>query len=214
MSLTFENLEYDERGLIPAIVQDAETGEVLMLAYMNKESIVETLVSGQTHFWSRSRNEMWHKGGTSGNVQHVERITIDCDGDALLVHVRQVGVACHTGHRSCFHNEAHSGNGQGISLAETLGGLVRTIKARRAEMPQGSYTTYLFEKGIDKILKKVGEEAGEIIIAAKNHSEEEIAWETADLLYHLLVMLEQEGVSLSAVTKELEKRKKRGTAKK
>jgi phosphoribosyl-ATP pyrophosphohydrolase/phosphoribosyl-AMP cyclohydrolase len=205
--MSFENLRYDDRGLIPAIIQDSLTGEVLMLAYMNRESLIKTLSTGHTHFWSRSRNEMWHKGETSGNYQHVERIAIDCDGDALLVHVRQDGVACHTGKMTCFHTEAHAAPGARTSLAESIGILARTIKSRKAAMPEGSYTTYLFQHGIDKILKKVGEEAGEVIIAAKNHNASEIAWETSDLLYHLLVMLEEEGISLSAISAELIKRR-------
>jgi phosphoribosyl-AMP cyclohydrolase / phosphoribosyl-ATP pyrophosphohydrolase len=214
--MNIDEIRFDERGLIPAVVQDVESGEVLMLAYMNRESLNRTQETGETHFWSRSRNTLWHKGATSGNTQKVVGIRQDCDGDALLVHVRQEGVACHTGTYSCFDvSRALSGSGGGApdspegvrmnrgSLGEVIGALSRLIHGRNVERPQGSYTTKLLDGGIDRILKKVGEEAGEVIIAAKNHKREEILWESADLLYHLMVMWEAEGVQPTDVAQEL-----------
>ena len=201
-----ENLRFDERGLIPAIVQDAETGTVLMLAYMNRESLALTLETGQTHFWSRSRNSIWHKGENSGNVQNVISVKYDCDADTLLINVAQKGEACHTGHFSCFFSSLGEQAEVAAGFGETIGSLARVIHRRNVERPENSYTVKLLEGGIDRILKKVGEEAGEVIIAAKNHRPEEISWEVADLLYHTLVMLEAEGVSLSMVARELEKR--------
>jgi phosphoribosyl-AMP cyclohydrolase / phosphoribosyl-ATP pyrophosphohydrolase len=211
-----EEVRFDERGLIPAVVQDVESGEVLMLAYMNRESLSRTQETGETHFWSRSRNILWHKGATSGNTQKVVGIRKDCDGDALLIHVKQKGVACHTGTFSCFDvNRTLSGPGGGSgdstdgarmnrgSLGEVIGALSRLIHDRNVERPEGSYTAKLLNDGIDRILKKVGEEAGEVIIAAKNHKQEEILWESADLLYHLMVMWEAEGVQPAEVAREL-----------
>lgn len=208
MSLSLDEVRFDEKGLLPAIVQDAITGEILMLAYMNEESLVKTLDTGETHFWSRSRGELWHKGETSGHVQRVMRAAVDCDGDALLLQVEQEGPACHTGHRSCFFTEAHRHPGAAPPLSDTLGKLLRVIHSRFVEMPEGSYTTSLFRSGVDTILKKIGEESGEVIIATKNHKPDEIAWEVSDLLYHMLVLLENEGVPLSAIAAELERRGK------
>jgi phosphoribosyl-ATP pyrophosphohydrolase/phosphoribosyl-AMP cyclohydrolase len=202
----FEELRWDEHGLIPAVVQDGETGEVLMVAYMNETSLVRTLNTGETYFWSRSRDELWHKGETSGNIQRVLRIVPDCDGDTLLVQVEQEGKACHTGHRSCFFRDAHL-EGRGTRpIADVLGMLTRTIRSRYVAMPEGSYTTTLFRAGIDRILKKVGEEAAEVVIAAKNRNREEITWEVADLVYHVLVMLQEEDVPLKMIAEQLEKR--------
>lgn len=198
-------LTFDTAGLIPAIIQDADSGEVLMLAYMNRESLEKTAEKGETYFWSRSRQALWHKGGTSGHIQKVKSVAADCDGDALLVKVEQVGNACHTGERSCFFQDMTPG-GKPPVLGEVLGSLSRVIHDRNEKRPSGSYTTRLLEGGIDKILKKVGEESGEVIIAAKNHSRAEIRWEVADLLYHLLVMLEHEGVTMAEVGVELEGR--------
>jgi len=206
MSESLDKIRYDEHGLVPAIVQDAVSGEVLMLAYMNEESLTKTLGTGHTHFWSRSRQELWHKGETSGHFQKVKRISLDCDGDALLVQVEQEGAACHTGNRSCFYTEAHKVPEATRPISDTLGSLMRVIHSRHTDMPEGSYTTTLFRDGLDRILKKVGEEAGEVIIAAKNQSVQELAWESADLLYHLLVLLEQQGMSMQDVCGELEKR--------
>ncbi|NLY54971.1 MAG: bifunctional phosphoribosyl-AMP cyclohydrolase/phosphoribosyl-ATP diphosphatase HisIE [Firmicutes bacterium] len=176
-------------GLIPAIVQDVRTGEVLMLAYMNQESLAKTLETGQTWFYSRSRRELWHKGATSGNFQEVVAITTDCDRDTLLIQVVQHGSgACHQGSWSCFTRQL-SGQGQ-PARAAILDQLREVIAERRQNPVEGSYTTYLFAKGLDKICKKIGEEAAEVIIAAKNRDPQELAQESADLLYHLLVLLE------------------------
>ena len=201
-----DQIRFDTQELVPAIVQDYRSGEVLTLAYMNRESLRLTLEKGETYFWSRRRQEIWHKGETSGNVQKVRAIRYDCDADALLVKVDQTGVACHTGEYSCFFSRVDGTQDEGDSLGEVLGRLSRVIHQRNIERPPGSYTVKLLDGGIDRILKKVGEEAGEVVIAAKNHRAGEIAWEVADLLYHLLVMLEVEGVSLSMVSGELEKR--------
>ena len=201
-----ESLRFDERGLIPAIIQDAETGTVLMLAYMNPESLTLTLETGQTHFWSRSRNKIWHKGETSANVQDVISVKYDCDSDALLVSVNQHGGACHTGEYSCFFNQLQKLHPAGPNLGGVLGKLAGVIRRRKAELPEGSYTAKLFKGGVDRILKKVGEETGEVIIAAKNHSKQEITWEVADLFYHTLVLLEQENVSLFDIASELDRR--------
>jgi phosphoribosyl-ATP pyrophosphohydrolase/phosphoribosyl-AMP cyclohydrolase len=200
-------LKWNEQGLIPAIVQDQGSKEVLTLAYMNEESYKKTLETGQTWFWSRSRNELWHKGATSGNVQVVKGIRYDCDADALLVSVEPQGPACHNGTYSCF-----TGIVQGNEAAESgdrfaiLAKLEALIASREAERPEGAYTTYLFDKGVDKILKKVGEEAGEVIIAAKNRSAEELRYEASDLLFHLLVLLREQKLPLDEVLGELERR--------
>ena len=196
-------LKFDEKGLIPAIVQDHYTKEVLTLAYMNKESLAITIDERRTCFWSRSRQELWRKGDTSGNVQHVVSITADCDGDALVVEVVKDGPACHTGAESCFFNE--------IYLSEELKqfsyeGLYHLIEGRKTSPKEGSYTTYLFEKGLDKILKKVGEESTEVIIAAKAEDKKETVYEIADLAYHVLVLMVQMGISVEDITRELEKR--------
>ena len=206
-------LKFDDHGLIPAIVQDAATGRVLTLAYMNRETVKLSLKERQTWFWSRSRQKMWHKGETSGNTQQILRADADCDGDALLVTVHPQGPACHTGKESCFFNDVFATEfrpsfgplGEGRFLA-TLERLVEVIKARKVEMPEGSYTTYLFSKGLDKILKKIGEESAETIIAAKNQSKSELTLESADLLYHLLVLFVNEGLEVESVLAELEKR--------
>jgi phosphoribosyl-ATP pyrophosphohydrolase/phosphoribosyl-AMP cyclohydrolase len=187
------------------IVQDARTREVLTLAYMNRQSLVRTLETGQTWFWSRSRNELWHKGETSGNTQEVVSLATDCDSDAIVVLVNPAGPACHTGARSCFEVEHKDLNG-------LLAQLYELIEQRERERPEGSYTTYLFDKGLDKILKKVGEEAAETIIAAKNDDPKLFAGEVADLIYHLLVLLVARGVSLDDVREELAQRRKRGGA--
>jgi phosphoribosyl-ATP pyrophosphohydrolase/phosphoribosyl-AMP cyclohydrolase len=178
----------------------------LTLAYMNRESLRLTLERSETYFWSRRRQELWHKGETSGNAQKVKGIWYDCDADALLVKVKQTGAACHTGRYSCFFSPLGKEAEPASGLGETIGRLARVIHQRNVDRPANSYTVKLLEGGIDKILKKVGEEAGEVVIAAKNHNPEEISWEVADLLYHTMVMLEAEGVSLSEVAAELEKR--------
>ncbi|MEH7492547.1 bifunctional phosphoribosyl-AMP cyclohydrolase/phosphoribosyl-ATP diphosphatase HisIE [Neobacillus niacini] len=204
------NIRFDEKGLVPAIVQDAETKEVLTLAYMNQESLTKTLETGETWFYSRSRQELWHKGATSGNTQSVVSVKYDCDQDAVLVLVEPKGPACHTGAVSCF-TEGVVTERAASSLADyqILQSLEQLIIEREKERPEGAYTTYLFEKGVDKILKKVGEEASEVIIAAKNRDKEELKWEAADLLYHLQVLLVEQGLPLKEVLKTLEERHKR-----
>ncbi len=205
MKFDIQNLKFDERGLIPAIVQDAETKEVLTLAYMNSESLRLTLETGETWFWSRSRNELWHKGATSGNTQKVVEIKADCDSDSLVVFVKPNGAACHTGKVSCFYETVKSGK-LGVESPFGLLDLYRLVESRKAEMPENSYTTYLFEKGLDKILKKVGEEAAETIIAAKNEDENEFVGEVADLVFHSLVLLVEKGISLEKVAEKLGER--------
>lgn len=199
-------IKFDERGLVPAVVQDINTNKVLMLAYMNKESIEKTLETKRTCFFSRSRNELWEKGATSGNVQDVVSISYDCDGDTLLVMVKQTGVACHTGAYTCFNDEIYN-SGEKTS-ADVVQRVYDTVMDRKNNPVEGSYTNYLFDKGIDKILKKVGEENAEVIIAAKNNSRQEVVYETCDLIYHVLVMLINQGVSLGELKAELESRYK------
>ena len=197
------SLKFDENGLIPAIVQDHWTKEVLTLAYMNEESLAISIAEQRTCFWSRSRKQLWRKGETSGNVQHIASITADCDGDALVVEVVKEGPACHTGAESCFHEPLY--------LSEEIKpfsyeGLYRLISGRRTDPKEGSYTTYLFEKGLDKILKKVGEECTEVIIAGKGGDKAETVYEIADLCYHVMVLMVQSGISLEDVTRELARR--------
>ncbi|WP_425671250.1 bifunctional phosphoribosyl-AMP cyclohydrolase/phosphoribosyl-ATP diphosphatase HisIE [Bacillus subtilis] len=199
-----DELRFNEDGLIPAIVQDAASKEVLTLAYMNKESYEKTLETKETWFYSRSRQALWHKGETSGNTQAVKGIRYDCDQDALLVLVEPSGPACHTGSYSCFTKEQTEE--QAADRFGIMNELERVIAERQAEMPEGAYTTYLFREGVDKILKKVGEEASEVIIAAKNRDHEELKWEAADLLYHLLVLLREQSLRLDDVLDVLKKR--------
>ena len=201
--INFDEIRFDERGLIPAIVQNAATREVLTLAYMNRESLQRTIETKQTWFWSRSRNELWHKGATSGNTQEVVSLALDCDRDAIIVLVNPAGPACHTGAVSCFDVESRP-----EGLGPLLDGLYELIQSRERERPDGSYTTYLFEEGLDKILKKLGEESAETIIAAKNDDDEHLTAEVSDLVYHLLVLLVARGVSLSQVAAELAERRK------
>ena len=225
------HLKFDERGLISAVVQDDRTGEVLMLAYMNAESLGRTLQTGETWFWSRSRQELWHKGATSGNTQRVVDIRPDCDGDALIVRVNPQGPACHTGARTCFSNgvpeeapgaersaapSARNGAPAGGQLAVVdvpamelgilLQDLFQLIQERKDQRPENSYTSYLFNSGLDKILKKVGEEAAETIIAAKNDETKQLSAEITDLLYHLLVLMVEREVSLRDIMAELGQR--------
>ena len=201
--INIEELKFDEKGLIPAIVVDSITREVLTLAYMSKESLEISMKEGKTCFYSRSRNKLWLKGETSGNYQHVVSITADCDKDALVVKVEKDGPACHTGEESCFfnslyiHEEKHE---------FSLRGLYDLLLGRKAEMPQGSYTTYLFEKGLDKILKKVGEESTEVIIAGKAQDKAETIYEIADLAYHVMVLMVEAGITVEDVQKELASR--------
>ncbi len=201
--VAIEELKFDEKGLIPAIMVDARSGDILTLAYMNKESLQITLEKGLTCFWSRSRQELWLKGETSGNYQHVTSIVADCDKDALVVKVEKDGPACHTGKDSCFFNPVY--------ICEenhefSMRGLYELLLDRKATKPQGSYTTYLFEKGLDKILKKIGEESTEVIIAAKAQDKKETIYEIADLAYHVLVMMVENGISLTEVQQELASR--------
>ena len=197
-----ETLKFDEKGLIPAIVVDAKTGKVLTLAYMNKESLKISMEEGKTCFWSRSRQELWRKGETSGNYQHIVKITADCDRDALTVLVEKDGPACHTGADSCFNEEIYHGD-----IGEfSLGGLMNLIEGRKTDKKEGSYTTYLFEKGIDKILKKVGEEATEVIIAGKANDKAETIYEISDLAYHVMVLMVEMGISLEDIRNELASR--------
>ncbi|AMM95058.1 bifunctional phosphoribosyl-AMP cyclohydrolase/phosphoribosyl-ATP diphosphatase HisIE [Peribacillus simplex] len=207
--MNLETIKYDDKGLIPAIIQDAGTGEVLTLAYMNEESLKLSIEKGETIFFSRSRNELWHKGATSGNKQKIIEMKYDCDQDALVVRVVPAGPACHTGTTSCFSESIYQNNeaGQAMQANVTfLTELETLIKKRKSEMPEGSYTTYLFEKGVDKILKKVGEEAAEVIIAAKNRDAEELSMESADLLYHLFVLLQEQELPFQAVLDVLKAR--------
>ena len=196
-------LKFDEKGLIPAIVQDHYTKEVLTLAYMNAETLALTIAEGRTVFWSRSRQEIWRKGDTSGNVQHVVSITADCDKDALVVEVVKDGPACHTGAESYFFNEVYVSP----ELKQfSWQGLYELIQGRRDRPQEGSYTTYLFEKGKEKILKKVGEECTEVIIAGEKEDKAETIYEISDLAYHVLVLMVQAGITVEEITRELEKR--------
>ncbi len=207
-----KELKFDDKGLIPAIAQDYLTGEVLMCAYMNEESIRLTLETGHATYFSRSRQELWEKGAHSGHLQHVKEILVDCDADALVIKIDQVGSACHTGARSCFFRKVENG-----SLKETETGLhqlsgmlyeeVDVAKERQKSPQEGSYTNFLLDEGVDKIAKKVGEEASEVIIAAKNHSKEEMKYEVADLMYHLSVLLVEQGMEWDDIFAELAHRR-------
>jgi phosphoribosyl-ATP pyrophosphohydrolase/phosphoribosyl-AMP cyclohydrolase len=201
--INVEELKFDEKGLIPAVVVDSITKEVLTVAYMNKESLEITMKKGLTCFYSRSRKELWLKGETSGNYQHVVSITADCDNDALVVVVEKDGPACHTGTNSCFTKPLY----QSPELHEfTLQGLYDLLVGRKTERPEGSYTTYLFDKGIDKILKKVGEECTEVIIAGKANDKAETIYEIADLAYHVMVLMVEMGISVEDIHRELASR--------
>ena len=201
--IDISKLKFDEKGLIPAIVVDAVTKRVLTLAYMNEESLRISMEKGLTCFWSRSRQELWLKGETSGNYQHIVSITADCDYDALTVMVEPDGPACHLGTESCFENPVWESE----ELHEfSLQGLMKLIEGRKTEKKEGSYTTYLFEKGLDKILKKVGEECTEVIIAAKDNDKKETIYEIADLAYHVMVLMIQNGISLEDIHRELASR--------
>jgi len=207
--MTLDELKFDEKGLIPAIVQDAATKEVLTLAYMNEESLGKSLATGETWFYSRSRSELWHKGATSGNTQQIVGIKFDCDKDALVVLVSPNGPACHNGTVSCFAESIYQNKDaetKELANYQILKDLEAVIQEREINRPEGAYTTYLFEKGVDKILKKVGEEAAEVIIAAKNRDTEELKWEAADLLYHLFVLLREQGLPFAEILKVLDKR--------
>ncbi|MFZ5899703.1 MAG: bifunctional phosphoribosyl-AMP cyclohydrolase/phosphoribosyl-ATP diphosphatase HisIE [Bacillota bacterium] len=249
MGFNIDKLKFNQDGLIPVIIQDVRTNKVLMLAYMNKEALQKTLQTGETWFWSRSRQKLWHKGETSGHIQRVDEIFFDCDADTLLIKVEQHGACCHEGYLTCFHYKiAESGiaivgemafdptsvygkeaqkevaaadqppvrtqAGAGPEAKKSadsvaiLDELYELIVSRKNQRPPGAYTSYLFDKGLDKILKKIGEETSEVIIGAKNHIREEVVYEVADLFYHVMVLLADQGIHLNEVMRELENRRK------
>lgn len=233
MRFAIDELRYNEQGLIPAVIQEDATGEVLMVGYMNRESLARTLDTGLTWFYSRSRRRLWQKGEESGHIQRVREILTDCDQDTLLIRVEQVGPgACHTGYRSCFHagvtanaNSERQGESEmpertfdpdGVYGEQDAAGILeevyQVILDRKSNPKEGSYTTYLFNEGINKILKKVGEESAEVIIAAKDPEDDPLIYEAADLLYHLLVLLVERGIDPGAVMRELGKRRAKGAA--
>ena len=206
MMMNVDGLRWNDQGLVPAIAQDANTAEVLMLAWMNKEALEKTLETRQCTYYSRSRKELWRKGETSGNTQEVLAVRYDCDADAILVLVEQKGPACHTGQQSCFHNallEAEDHAGSGMVLQQVYD----VIMDRKLNPKEGSYTNYLFDKGVDKICKKIGEEAAEVIIAAKNDDSDEMRYEMADLLYHMMVLMARQGLEWKDLFAELAKRR-------
>ena len=205
-SLPFSSFKLNEDGLIPVIVQDFRTAEILMMAYMNEEAYEQTLREGMMTYWSRSRQELWRKGDTSGHYQYVKSLDIDCDRDTILAKVEQIGVACHTGHRSCFYTNLASKAYDGRNPMTVFDDVMATILERKENPKEGSYTNYLFDQGIDKILKKVGEEAAEIIIAAKNPDSDEVKYEICDFLYHMMVLMAEREVSWKDITKELAER--------
>lgn len=200
--MNLEDIKFDPQGLVPVIVQDGRSGQVLTLAYANREAIQQTLQTRRSTFWSRSRKELWVKGLTSGNTQEVLEVVLDCDQDAVLYKVIPSGPACHTGAESCFHNPITEASDHPL-LGEVLEKVYRTIQSRIAELPEGSYVAKMHQGGLDRILKKVGEEAGEVIIAAKNHNREELAWEASDLLFHLLFTLAELGMQPEDLAKVL-----------
>ena len=201
--LNINELKFDAQGLIPAVVVDAASKQVLTLAYMNRESLEISMKEGRTCFWSRSRQELWRKGETSGNVQHIVDITADCDRDALVVTVNKEGPACHLGTDSCFNDKIFQGD-QPVPFS--IEGLYALLQGRKETLPEGSYTTYLFQKGLDKILKKVGEESTEVIIAGKANDKPETVYEIADLMYHVMVLMVEMGISVEDITAELASR--------
>jgi phosphoribosyl-ATP pyrophosphohydrolase/phosphoribosyl-AMP cyclohydrolase len=203
--MLINDVKFNEMGLIPAIVQDYRTGEVLMQAYMNEESLRRTMETGYTWFYSRSRSGLWEKGATSGNTQEVKGIFLDCDGDSLLIKVQQKGAACHTGSRSCFYRSLLTApeGGSVVGFAAVTEELYKKVAERKENPKPGSYTCYLFEKGIDKILKKIGEESTEVVIAAKNSDKQEITYEISDLIYHLTVLMKYCDVTYEDIAEEL-----------
>ena len=201
--LNFDELKFDEKGLIPAVIVEAGTHRLLMVAYMNRESLKISMETGKTCFWSRSRQELWTKGETSGNYQHIVSITADCDLDTLKVVVEKDGPACHTGAETCFFNPVYQSEEKSDF---TLDALMELIRGRKTNPQEGSYTTYLFQKGLDKILKKIGEESTEVIIAAKDNDPKETIYEISDLVYHVMVMMIQQGISLEDIRRELASR--------
>ncbi len=207
----FDELKFDANGLIPAVVQNKETKEVLMVAYMTADTIRKTLETGRATFWSRSRREVWVKGETSGHYMYVEEIRVDCDGDCLVLLSNPAGAACHTGNRSCFYRAVKDGDLVPVGETEDLSDVMAVDEAviidRKKNPEEGSYTNYLFDKGEDKILKKVGEEAAEVVIAGKNRSKDEIKYEVADLIYHLTVMLVDNGMTWQDIYAEMKRRR-------
>ena len=198
-----DQLKFDEKGLIPAVIVEAGTHRLLMVAYMNRESLKISMETGKTCFWSRSRQELWTKGETSGNYQHIVSITADCDLDTLKVVVEKDGPACHTGAETCFFNQVYQSEEKSDF---TMDALMELIRGRKTNPQEGSYTTYLFQKGLDKILKKIGEESTEVIIAAKDNDPKETIYEISDLVYHVMVMMIQQGISLEDIRRELASR--------
>lgn len=225
--MIWDKIKLNNDGLIPAIVQDAENHEVLMMAYMNEEALKKSLETGLTHFWSRSRKKLWMKGETSGHMQKIQRIWLDCDGDTLLIEVIQIKAACHTGYRSCFYrsidivetkltekfNKLFDIENVYGNKATVLREVYNAIEDRRLHPCEGSYTNYLFDKGIDKILKKIGEESAEVIIAAKNRIKSEVIYEIADLIYHIMVVLVEQDIDLDDIFMELENRRVKNKSK-
>ena len=198
-----EQLKFNDAGLIPAIIQDYSNKEVLMMAYMNQESLEKTLETKKTWFFSRSRNKLWNKGETSGNYQSVKRIRYDCDMDTLLIEVIPAGNACHTGKKSCFYQELFGDEEEAVIKKDIIKHLDQRIRERKAKTKEGSYTNYLFEKGIDKILKKIAEESGEVIISAKNPDKRECIYEISDLIYHTLVLMAEKNITIDELHEEL-----------
>ena len=215
MKVPIEQIKFDERGLVPVVVQDFNTRQVLTLAYMNAESLRRTVETKETWFFSRSRASLWHKGETSGHTQRVTDILVDCDSDALTILVEPKGPACHTGKQTCFHNELKEATGSEeiadrvSDLGAVLNELYALIETRKRDRPSGSYTTYLFEQGLDKILKKVGEESTETIIAAKNQDRGAVVKEASDLLYHLIVLMVERGLTMNEIRDELVSRREK-----
>lgn len=219
MRISIEEIKFDEDGLVPVVVQDANTRQVLTHAYMNAESLKRTIETNETWFWSRSRSSLWHKGETSGHTQRVLDILVDCDNDALAVLVTANGPACHTGEQSCFHNALQEADAfhekiadRESDLGDVLNDLYALVESRKRDRPEGSYTTYLFNQGLDQILKKVGEESSETIIAAKNQDRRDLVAEASDLLYHLIVLMVERGLTLNEIRDELVSRRKKRDA--
>ena len=201
--LTIDGIKFNSDGLIPAVVIDTDTKQVLMLAYMNAESLRVSMEEGRTCFWSRSRKELWRKGATSGNVQEIVSITADCDADTLLVEVKKAGPACHTGAESCFFQPVYEGE---QTPGFQYGDLFEMLRGRKIQPKEGSYTTYLFEKGVDKILKKIGEETTEVIISAKDGDKSNTIYEIGDLMYHVMVLMLEQGIELDDIRREMASR--------